>query len=63
MSVYVLIAIMRKRLLLDEFSLYQISQVLSVTPFEKIAVNSMFFREKLQNLPEDSHKQLSFLDL
>jgi hypothetical protein len=63
MSVYVLIAIMRKRLLLDEFSLYQISQVLSVTPFEKSPVNSMFLKEKLQNQPVDNCKQLSFLEL
>ena len=62
MSVYVLIAILRKRLLLDHLSLWQISQVLSLTSFEKTPVNSLFSRESA--IPEDPQigKQLSFLD-
>ena len=62
MSVYVLIAIMRKRMNLEHLSLWQISQVLSLTCFEKMPVNSLFFYEK--NVPSDSEigKQLSFLD-
>jgi IS4 transposase len=62
MSVYVLIAILRKRMSLEHLSLWQISQVLSLTCFEKMPVNSLFFYEK--NVPSDSEigKQLSFLD-
>jgi len=62
MSVYVLIAILRKRLSLDHLTLWQISQVLSLTSFEKTPVNSLFLYEK--TVPADPHagKQLSFLD-
>jgi IS4 transposase len=62
MSVYVLIAIMRKRMNLEHLSLWQISQVLSLTCFEKIPVNSLFLYER--NVPPDPEigKQLSFLD-
>ena len=62
MSVYILIAILRKRLTLDHLTLWQISQVLSLTCFEKTPVNSLFFHEK--SAPEDPNagKQLSFLD-
>ena len=62
MSVYVLIAILRKRMNLEQLSLWQISQVLSLTCFEKTPVNSLFLSEKAA--PEDPAigKQLSFLD-
>jgi len=62
MSVYVLIAILRKRLQLDHLTLWQISQVLSLTCFEKTPVNSLFLYDK--DVPEDPSvgKQLSFLD-
>lgn len=62
MSVYVLIAILRKRMDLEHLSLWQISQVLSVTCFEKTPVNSLFQRENA--VPDDPQigKQLSFLD-
>ena len=62
MSVYVLIAILRKRMNLEQLSLWQISQVLSLTCFEKTPVNSLFLNEKAA--PEDPAigKQLSFLD-
>jgi len=62
MSVYVLIAILRKRMALDHLTLWQISQVLSLTCFEKTPVNSLFLYEKA--VPEDPHvgNQLSFLD-
>jgi hypothetical protein len=63
MSVYVLIAILRKRLLLEHLSRYQISQVLSVTAFEKTPVNSLFLNEKPQNEGAQLGNQLSFLDL
>jgi hypothetical protein len=62
MTVYVLIAILRKRMNLDHLSPWQISQVLSLTCFEKRPVNSLFLHEK--PVPEDPHvgNQLSFLD-
>ena len=61
MSVYVLIAILRKRLALENLSLWQISQVLSLTCFEKTPVNSLFLLEKLIPDETDGCKQLSFL--
>ena len=61
MSVYVLIAILRKRLALEHLSLWQISQVLSLTCFEKTPVNSLFLLEKLIPDETDGCKQLSFL--
>ncbi len=62
MSVYVLIAILRKRMNLEHLSLWQISQVLSLTCFEKMPVNSLFLHEN--EVPADTQigKQLSFLD-
>ena len=62
MSVYVLIAILRKRMSLEHLSLWHISQVLSLTCFEKTPVNSLFLHEK--SIPDDPQigKQLSFLD-
>jgi IS4 transposase len=62
MSVYVLIAILRKTMSLDHLSPWQISQVLSLTCFEKRPVNSLFLHEKA--VPEDPQlgNQLSFLD-
>ena len=62
MSVYVLIAILRKRMCLEHLSLWHISQVLSLTCFEKMPVNSLFLYEK--EVPPDPEigKQLSFLD-
>ena len=62
MSVYVLIAILRKKMSLDHLSPWQISQVLSLTCFEKRRVNLLFLHEK--PVPEDPQliNQLSFLD-
>jgi len=62
MSVYVLIAILRKRLLLEHLSLWQISQVLSLTSFEKTPVNALFLYEKALSEDAQIGKQLSFLD-
>ena len=50
-SVYVLVAIVRKRLGL-EASLYTLLQVLSVTVFEKMPIQSAFLAEACQ--PEDA---------
>ena len=61
-SVYVLVAIIRKRLDLDA-SLYQILQILSVTLFEKMPLLQAF-QEGLSrtDLPENT-KQLILFDL
>jgi hypothetical protein len=42
-SVYVLVAIVRKRLKLDA-SLYTLMQVFSVTVFEKVSIESVIFQ-------------------
>jgi IS4 transposase len=63
MSVYLLIAILRKRLDLEHLSPWEISQVLSLTCFEKTLVNSLFQYEKPVNPEIQIGKQLSFLDL
>ena len=63
MSVYAIIAILRKRLLLEDLSMYQISQVLAVTAFEKTPINSLFLDVPPQIVSKNQPKQLSFLDI
>ena len=63
LSVYVLIAMLRKRQSLEHLTLYQISQVLGMTVFEKKPVNSLFSEEMLQKDDDSLGKQLSFIDL
>ena len=58
-SIYVLVAIVRKRLRLDT-SLYQILQILSVTPFEKMPILQA---SDSQDDPPDSDNQLILFDL
>ena len=60
-SVYVLVAIIKKRLNL-EASLYTLLQVFSVTLFEKIPLNTGFL--ETINSPEDTmfHNQLNLFD-
>jgi len=60
-SVYVLVAIVRKRLGL-EASLYQILQVLSVTPFEKMPILQALQAASSQNDLHDPAKQLNLWD-
>ena len=61
-SVYVLVAIIRKRLGLD-VSLYQILQILSVTLFEKTPIlQALQPADSRENLP-DSTNQLNLFDL
>ena len=62
MSVYVLIAILRKKMGLEHLSLWQISQVLSLTCFEKMPVNSLFLNGKPSSADVQIGKHLSFLD-
>ena len=66
MSTYVLIALLRKRMLLEHLSLYQISQVLGMTALENTPVNSLFLTVKpdiVGGNGENEQKQLSFLGL
>ena len=60
-SVYVLVAIVRKRLGL-EVSLYQILQILSVTLFEKTPILQAFQVPDSRNDLLDSRKQLNLWD-
>ena len=60
-SVYVLVAIIRKRLGLDA-SLYQILQVLSVTPFDKMPILQALQEANSQNGLHHPAKQLNLWD-
>jgi IS4 transposase len=61
-SIYVLVAIVRKRLRLDA-SLYQILQILSVTPFEKMPILQALQSSDSQDVSPDSGNQLILFDL
>ncbi len=63
-STYVLVAIIRKRLHLEQ-NLYTILQILSVTLFEKVPLNQLFANYDYKNSPEikePMHNQLNLLD-
>lgn len=60
-SVYVLVAIVRKRLAL-EASLYQILQILSVTLFEKTPILQAVQASDSENTPIDTDNQLILFD-
>jgi hypothetical protein len=60
-SVYVLVAIVRKRLAL-EASLYQILQILSVTLFEKTPILQAIQASDSENTPIDTDNQLILFD-
>jgi len=61
-SIYVLIAILKKRPRLDP-SLYQILQVLSVTLFEKVPILQAFDAAKSQEKSDPFYNQLNLFDL
>lgn len=61
-SVYVLVAIVRKRLGLDA-TLYQILQVLSITPFEKMPILQALQASDSQNDLHPPAKQLNLWDI
>ncbi|MGH8574843.1 MAG: IS4 family transposase, partial [Gammaproteobacteria bacterium] len=56
--VYVLIAIVRKRLSL-EHSLYTMLQLLSVTAFEKIPLDQLLRQTGMANQPQHTDNQLN----
>lgn len=61
-SVYVLVAIAKKRFMLKQ-SLYEILQILSISIFEKMPVNQLFQQTQLQYFKEQNHNQLNIFDL
>ena len=62
LSVYVLVAIVKKQLGLDQ-SLYQILQILSVTIFEKTPISQGFFNFNDPSPDDEPCIQLSLFDL
>lgn len=60
-SVYVLVAIIRSRLWLNE-SLHTILQILSLTPFERIPLNQLVTMTAHKNDMSPTYKQLNVLD-
>jgi len=61
-SVYVLIAIIKKRLKL-KLELYTILQILSLSLFEKTELNQLLTNSEYNNDNDDSSKQLNLFDL
>jgi hypothetical protein len=61
-SVYVLVAIAKKRFMLKQ-SLYEILQVLSICIFEKTPINQLFQDTQLQYFKEPKDNQLKMFDL
>jgi hypothetical protein len=61
-SVYVLIAIIKKRHALEP-SLFQILQILSITVFEKVPIPRAFGEVEPQEEYPEISKQLNLLDL
>ena len=58
---YVMVAIIKKQLQIDR-SMYEILQILSVTPFEKTPINTLLSGFDFQGFEEQAQKQLSLLD-
>jgi transposase len=56
-SVYVLIAIAKKKFMLHQ-SLYEILQIISISIFERIPINQLFQQTQLQYFKEQNHNQL-----
>jgi hypothetical protein len=61
-SVYVLVAIVKKRMKLDDLSLYTILQILSVTLFEKEQLLQVFEHSRYNILTTTQSKQLKLFD-
>jgi hypothetical protein len=61
-SVYVLVAIAKKRFILKQ-SLYEILQVLSISIFERMPINQLFQQTQLQYFKEQNDNQLKMFDL
>lgn len=61
-SVYVLVAIAKKRFLLKQ-SLYEILQILSISIFDKMPINQLFQPTQLQYFKEQNYNQLKLFNL
>jgi len=61
-SVYVLVAIVKKQMKLDDLSLYTILQILSVTLFEKMPLLQVLEVSKYNNITQQHFKQLKLFD-
>jgi hypothetical protein len=61
-SVYVLVAIVKKRMKMDDLSLYTILQILSVTLFEKEQLLQVFEHSRYNILTTTQSKQLKLFD-
>ena len=61
-SVYVLVAIIKKLLRLDDLSLYTILQILSVTLFEKTPLFQVLTVPEYTKMVAPAHKQLNLFD-
>ena len=61
-SVYVLIAIAKKKFMLEQ-SLYEILQILSISIFERMPINQLFQPTQLQYFKEQNSNQLNLFDL
>jgi len=61
-SVYVLVAIAKKRFMLTQ-SLYEILQVLSISIFERMPINQLFQQTQLQYFKEQNDNQLTMFAL
>ena len=61
MSVYVLVAIVKKRLQLSA-SLYEILQILSLTMFERIPLDQLLAQAVTDDIDDISDKQLILFD-
>ena len=57
-SIYVLVAIVKKRLALDA-SLYTLLQIFSVTLFEKVPMSQAFFKTRTTFEPDEVANQLN----
>ncbi len=60
-SVYVLVAIVKKQLKLKQ-SLYEILQILSINIFDKTPINQLFDKTEQQNFKELKDNQLIMFD-
>jgi len=60
-SVYVLVAIAKKKFMLRQ-SLYEIIQILSISIFERMPINQLFQQTQKQYFKELNHNQLNIFD-
>ena len=62
-SVYVLVAIIKKRLDVQQYSLYTILQILSLTIFEKLPITQIITDFDITNAIDENRNQLLLFEL